>query len=848
MTELSAALRDEFDRLHAERTTALKDEVDRNHAERTMAEIQPIQNSLTEMQQNHDRMAAIVQDLQQQRDVACQEKDSGTTNADIGSGLCVAEVETLIEANTEFVGELQRNFSNLSSVVEDLLRRQISLASELEAVRRENADRPPQLSMISASPQGSLQCSPGLNVGTSQESTSDSKRSLLGKPSPGLLSDAASAVLQDHDAVSNVVSDLDCELSKAGGNHWDHLRTNLPVAMEGFRKEQDIKLTAMAEALGEEFEHIHVNHLSELAMVMGEEFDKTHAEKHEPLEGHVLELQLGHERLTALLQAMLERQAYNNKHTVFLDDFKPQQIDNVSGAVWELLERPNVKDAGLRTLLDAELATLHQKPPANQFAIEGGDRSELQSKGDSKCQSKLALDVPAVELDTMQCAANNVPATLQQQALLLSKFVKELRSQLGATGHAGVASDVISMIGCGTVDLEALRQEQTELLSAMAETLGEEFELMNSGRLADMAIALGEDFDKLHEEKHQVLQSSLVELQQNQAKLAAIVLRQEYVASLTEYTDEGSAEQIKKPRVEFETLCTYVRSEIDQKLQALRDQLSREVLQTLEAPRAHAERVSLVRESLAESWTAAHCSHDAHFEQLFRITQEQGAVLDDMRQQHTCEGQKHSCEDPQTESPIKAFLRRSEERTPDEAVLDDAVAQVKVALFAGESCASAIESLAEMAPDPRAGATAQERALVALQLPKSRQQAALQQVMDNELCRARLALEGMPTFGALDANGCDAEPWDAHDQPDDADGVPLSGRWFAAPLPPVPPGLRAQASEDVTPAAQPAAAAVVVSGTSALTAASATAPAAAGATAPPAADVSAQTVAPVSVA
>merc|ERR1719247_3475034 len=116
-----------------------------------------------------------------------------------------------------------------------------------------------------------------------------------------------------------------------------------------------------------------------------------------------------------------------------------------------------------------------------------------------------------------------------------------------------------------------------------------------------MAIALGEDFDKLHEEKHQVLQSSLVELQQNQAKLAAIVLRQEYVASLTEYTDEGSAEQIKKPRVEFETLCTYVRSEIDRKLQALRDQLSQEVLQTLEAPRAHAERVSQVRESLAES-------------------------------------------------------------------------------------------------------------------------------------------------------------------------------------------------------------------------------------------------------
>lgn len=401
------------------------------------------------------------------------------------------------------------------------------------------------------------------------------------------------------------------------------------------------------------------------------------------------------------------------------------------------------------------------------------------------------------------------------------------------------------MMGCCPADLEALRQEQTAKLSAMAEALGEEFEHMHTANLTDMAITLGEDFDQLHEEKHQVLQSSLVELQQNQAKLAAIVLRQEYVASLTEYTgagSAGSAEEITKPRAEFETLCCYVRSEIDQKLQALREQLSHEVLQTLEAPRAKANGL---REHLAESWTAAHCSHEAHFDQLFRITQEQGALLDDMRQQHT---------DPQTESPIRAFLRRSEERTPDEAIMDDAVAQVKVALFAGASCASAIESLAEMAPNSRAGATAQERALAALQLPKLRQQAALQQVMDNELCRARLALEGMPTFGALDANGCDTEPWDADDQPDDADGVPLSGRWFAAPLPPVPPGLRAQASEagseDVAPAAQLSASTTPASATNALVSAPTTAPAAAAAaaTAPAAADVSATVVAPVSAA
>jgi len=69
-----------------------------------------------------------VQGLQQQRE--SKETESGTGEAG-GRELSMVEVDSLLDANTEFVNELRQNFASLSTVVEDLLHRQVALASEL---------------------------------------------------------------------------------------------------------------------------------------------------------------------------------------------------------------------------------------------------------------------------------------------------------------------------------------------------------------------------------------------------------------------------------------------------------------------------------------------------------------------------------------------------------------------------------------------------------------------------------------------------------------------------------------------------------------------------------------------
>jgi hypothetical protein len=381
-----------------------------------------------------------------------------------------------------------------------------------------------------------------------------------------------------------------------------------------------------------------------------------------------------------------------------------------------------------------------------------------------------------------------------------------------------MSSAVVTKIASLPAEFDALRREQREL----AEVLAEEFENANATQLTDMACALGEEFDKLQGEKHQLLQGSLVELQQNQAKLAAIVLRQEYKASLSEFTEGESADKSKLPRsgAEYESLCCFVRAEIDQKLTALREQLSQQVLQTLEAPRA-------VDATVDAELKAAHAFNEEQLEQLFRITREQAALLEEIRQR---QGQVQTLE--AASSPFKSW--RGDDRSPlmplptlsmfvedepasGEQTVEGALSvpdtatlsnRLPVVSFTDTSAWQDPVSALNPAQDRLAEQDSLLRAMATSQRPELRQQLALQQVMDDELRRARLALEGMPTFGApeqfVPKVRAEPEAWEVPDTcaPGDIDSVPLSGRLFALPAAAVPPGLRAQASEDVSPAAE----------------------------------------------
>jgi len=561
---------------------------------------------------------------------------------------------------------------------------------------------------------------------------------------------------REGDVVSNLASELDCELRRAGVG--DRV-PNLPTEMEVFRNDHAETLTAMATALGEEFEQIHVNHLSEMASALGEEFDKVHAEWSQPMEGCVIELQQNQARLVTLMQGMLERQDLD---TACLDELK---LGSVSGAT------------GLRV---------------------GSQAS------------------PASEADALRLSENRSPFSKQTINAPSDMQPGNERSwqSLDQSGE-GATSLALHKVQ-GRVDVEALREEQNAKLAAMAEALGEEFEHMHSVHLTDMACALGEEFEKLHGERHQLLQDSLVELQQNQSKLAALVLRQEYVTSLTEFTEPDAAEGSKKPRAEFESLCCYVRCEIDQKLESLRVQLSKEVLQTLEAPRPGdfaigAEQLSAVQHELHDSFKAGHASNEAQLTRLFRITQEQASLLDEVRQRVA---RPSSMEEAgpddggmQTRSllPSNATGDASCQHgtgSPLDATLGRDARYYGQLDFSGSSGAV-------VAPIVLQSRAVQERPVATLQLPVVRQQAALKQVMDDELRRARSALEGMPTFGVADRLSTNSqgdsslEAWEVPDTcaPGDIDSIPLSGRWFAAPAAPVPPGLRAQASEEIIAAA-----------------------------------------------
>jgi len=497
------------------------------------------------------------------------------------------------------------------------------------------------------------------------------------------------------------------------------------------------------------------------------------------------------------MEGMLERQEFDKKYTDFLDEFKPQNFESVSGVIEKLLEN--------QASIASELESLRQK-------------SGTQPSAEVERQASMNTSVHEVE------------ETALQEAQMLTGLANDLRNELEQqVNQPRMSSAVVTKIASLPAEFDALRREQREL----AEALAEEFENANATQLTDMACALGEEFDKLQGEKHQLLQGSLVELQQNQAKLAAIVLRQEYKASLSEFTEGESTDKSKLPRsgAEYESLCCFVRAEIDQKLTALREQLSQQVLQTLEAPRAVDATVdaelSLVHQELANSCKAAHAFNEEQLEQLFRITREQAALLEEIRQR---QGQVQTLE--ATTSPFKSW--RGDDRSPpmplptlsmfveDEpasgeqtvegalSVPDTATLSNRLPIVSFTDTSAWQDPVSALIPaqDRLAEQDSPLRAMATSQLPELRQQLALQQVMDDELRRARLALEGMPTFGApeqfVPKVRAEPEAWEVPDTcaPGDIDSVPLSGRLFALPAAAVPPGLRSQASEDVSPAAE----------------------------------------------
>jgi len=718
LAKLAEALGEEFEATHHSHLTntmsdiacALGEEFDRVHAERA----QPFELSLAELQQNQDRIAAVVQDLQQEREVKQQMPDLGTEKSEAERELCVADVESLLDANSTFVDELRQNFKNLASVVEDLLHRQVALASELEVVRRDCAGPRITDPRIVSSPQGSIQRSPVstriADPVTSQESTSDSKREPYSKGSPGAVSES--------EAVSNLASDLDRELSRAGATHWcdspTGVASNAPIeALDILRTENHVKMEAMAAALGEEFESIHINNLSDLACFLGEEFDKVHG----PLEGSVAELQQNQTRLASVVEGMLERQDNDKQRASSLDEVKPQQIENISGAIERLVESQ---------------ATLF---------------SELEALRNTR------LEPPPLEKSSEPDAA---PSTIA--------------------------------VRCLPEEIEALRSDNHAKLAAMAEALGEEFEAMVPVHLGDMASALGEEFDKLYGEKHRLLHGGLLELQQNQAKLAAIVFRQEHVASTMDPNDPEAASKNKKARSDYESVCCFVRSEIDQKLESLREQLSSSIEicnpvgSSVDGEQLYAAQREQILSAVQENSKAAHASHEAQFEKLFLMARNQAEMFDEIRQRHD-------------------ELQKMEALPPK--------AQLNVA--GGPSSFSF--SLPQDGPQESLQRSVQAAEGPA---PPLRQQAALQQVMDDELRRARLALEGMPTFGMPDPQVSkvrrDTEAWDAPDTiaPGDFDdnAPPLSSRFCAVPVP----GLRSQASEVATASTASASATAPASG------------------------------------
>jgi hypothetical protein len=514
MGKLAEAMGEEFDKVHQERS-------------------QPIESCLLELQQNQEKIVTVVQDLQMQ---SIGKSDSSTKDG--STDLSVAEVEKLLDANTEFVDELRSNFAKLSNVVEDLLHRQVALGSELEVVRKDCAVKPSDGPWIAASPQESLQHSPSQLGATSQESTSDTKREENPlKPSPGMMSDDTRTLHKDVELMSNMAGDLDCELSRTGINNLERLNqkvASFPLELNAIRKEQDAKLVEVAAALGDEFERSQAGQLSDMVLVLGEEFDKVLAEKQEPLEDSVVELQQNQARMVALMEGLIERQEFDKQYTDFLEDFKPQNFDSVSGMINRLLE----SQAALTTEFDALRQTCVTQDPA------GGGRE-----------------------------------IVQQEAQMLSILAKKIKRELERNNEIGSADQAIGKLACLPAEFEALRITHNAQLVRMVETLGDEFEKIHDIKMNDMAFALGEEFDKLQGEKNGLLQSSLVELKQNQAKLASIVLKQEYVASLSEFTDSEAAEKRMGPCAEYESLCCFVRSEIDQKVEALREHLSAQVLQ-----------------------------------------------------------------------------------------------------------------------------------------------------------------------------------------------------------------------------------------------------------------------------
>jgi len=789
LDRMAKLLGEEFEATHHVRLTdaldALGEEFDkvREPLELRIDELQKDQETLhgglvsyvEEARQNHARLAALEQkleDVMQRQTAHVSDLASAAQSQHLAHLSHIAEYlgEEFDRAHTEkaqpiesCLRDLRNNQESLAIAVQ-ALQQQFALPGgyglSLEELKKQQAklskvvqdmiEDPKLLVQVNSSTTSPkrLQQSPGIN---SQESTSDSKRELHGKRSPDGTSDA----------LSEVGSQLD------NGGEWDRLHdkvVSLPVELEALRSENG----ASAEA----------------------------------------EMSIGQERLLAITE-----------------DVKPQNFDRLSKIVATLQER--------QSSLASELEILRQRYP--QPLEQSVAPASMQKHDELHKVSSLALPQET----------NGVRG--------------ELDKLLGARD---VTDMIVKMAGLPK-ELQAMKQEHHARLREMAESLGEEFhhaaaalENFSLGVSSDMACALGEEFDKVYDENNQLLQSKIEAMRETQAKLVEIVLRQECYSSLAENANAAEMKDSEKSsaQTQFESLCCFVRSEIAMKVDALRQEL------------VEANSTSAMHQELALSCKAAQESNDAQLMRLYQATREHAALLEDLRRRHlvatevsrsapighldapnnfsentedtSVVGERSTalaasadvqCEQVATfshiQSPVEAQAPEcsaSAETREELSIANDPISTLQDAHLAGQ------ESVVELGGDndhTYHRSDSSDRGFFTLgvdqfesvtqdlasdaQSADWRQREALRKVMDDELRRARMALESMPNFGGLafgrDQNGVDTIRIhsQALDVPEilefgDPEETPLRERW---PVLYVLPGLRAGMSEDA-PAGQ----------------------------------------------
>lgn len=484
------------------------------------------------------------------------------------------------------------------------------------------------------------------------------------------------------------------------------------------------------------------------------------ARRSDPLEGSVAELRHGQDRLLTIVEDLLERQEHDKKFADFLEDFKPQNFDRLSSIVATLQERQSALASEMELLRERHCQPLDQAV-AQTNPQKGAQLSKVAPSG----------------------ATNGVRGELDK-----------------LLGSCDVTDMIVKMAGLPK-ELEAIKRDHNVKLREMAESLGEEFqhaaaalENFSLGVSSDMACALGEEFDKVYDENNQVLQNKIEAMRETQAKLVEIVLRQECHTTLAENTDGEKS----NAQTQFESLCCFVRSEIALKVDALRQELAASMHQEMAQPcKAATEKAPDVVISLperSENAMALRFPSVEHCEEPDTHAQRQSATeVQDIPVLNT------NAQAREETSVASDFILPSQDTT-----LRAQDADLELADASGQSNHEPISPSGYFTLGVDQFESITRDLASESQTAEWSQREALRKIMDDELRRARMALESMPNFEGL-ALGRDQNSGEiartrikSVDVPEiielgEPEETPLRERW---PVLYVLPGLRAGMSED----------------------------------------------------